>query len=187
MNSIFVDFQNLYQVLSYSVVCSLDVLVLVFEDWCYLYCDFYLWVQWVMVQFDCGWLLCKGDCILLVWGNYFVFCEVFFVVLGLGIEVVFFSIKFKQVESEVLVGYIVFWVVLFDVIVQDWLKNIFDVCVVLFSEWQVFCFFELLICLLVLVNCDDMVVMMFIFGIIGEFKGVIIIYNNLFCVIDVYM
>ncbi|MBD3709156.1 hypothetical protein IE996_07705 [Klebsiella pneumoniae] len=56
-------------------------------------------------------------------GNHPAFCEVLFAALGLGIEVVPFSTKLKQAESEALVGHIAPRVVLFDATVQDWLKT----------------------------------------------------------------
>ncbi|MFH7088531.1 hypothetical protein ACHWWK_00205 [Klebsiella pneumoniae] len=76
-----------------------------------------------MAQLDRGWSLRKGDRILLAWGNHPAFCEVLFAALGLGIEVVPFSAKLKQAESEALVGHIAPRVVLFDATVQDWLKK----------------------------------------------------------------
>ncbi|HIB1590419.1 TPA: hypothetical protein ACWV6B_002803 [Salmonella enterica subsp. enterica serovar Muenchen] len=73
-----------------------------------------------MAQLDRAWSLRKGDRILLVWGNHPAFCEVLFATPGLGIEVVPFSTKLKQAESEELVSHIAPRVVLFDATVQDW-------------------------------------------------------------------
>lgn len=72
----------------------------------YLYRDFHQRVQQAMAQLDQVWSLRKGDRILLAWGNHPAFCEVLFAALGLGIEVVPFSTKLKQAESEELVGHI---------------------------------------------------------------------------------
>jgi acyl-CoA synthetase (AMP-forming)/AMP-acid ligase II len=106
MSSTSADFQNLYQALSRSAARSPDALALAFEDRRYLYRDFHLRVQQAMAQLDQVWSLRKGDRILLAWGNHPAFCEVLFAALGLGIEVVPFSTKLKQAESEELVGHI---------------------------------------------------------------------------------
>jgi acyl-CoA synthetase (AMP-forming)/AMP-acid ligase II len=122
MNSTSADFQNLYQALSHSAARSPDALALAFEDRRYLYRDFHLRVQRAMAQLDRGWSLRKAT--VFCWpGAITRFCEVLFAALGLGIEVVPFSTKLKQAESEALVGHIAPRVVLFDATVQDWLKN----------------------------------------------------------------
>ncbi|MBD3697181.1 acyl--CoA ligase [Klebsiella pneumoniae] len=114
------------------------------------------------------------------------FCEVLFAALGLGIEVVPFSTKLKQAESEALVGHIAPRVVLFDATVQDWLKNTPDARAVSLSEWQALCLPEPLTRPPVPVNRDDTAVMMFTSGTTGEPKGAIITHNNLLCAIDAY-
>ncbi|HDZ1112356.1 TPA: acyl--CoA ligase [Klebsiella pneumoniae] len=186
MNSTSADFQNLYQALSRSAARSPDALALAFEDRRYLYRDFHLRVQRAMAQLDRGWSLRKGDRILLAWGNHPAFCEVLFAALGLGIEVVPFSTKLKQAESEALVGHIAPRVVLFDATVQDWLKNTPDARAVSLSEWQALCLPEPLTRPPVPVNRDDTAVMMFTSGTTGEPKGAIITHNNLLCAIDAY-
>lgn len=186
MNSTSADFQNLYQALSHSAARSPDALALAFEDRRYLYRDFHLRVQRAMAQLDRGWSLRKGDRILLAWGNHPAFCEVLFAALGLGIEVVPFSTKLKQAESEALVGHIAPRVVLFDATVQDWLKNTPDARAVSLSEWQALCLPEPLTRPPVPVNRDDTAVMMFTSGTTGEPKGAIITHNNLLCAIDAY-
>ncbi|MCS6037686.1 acyl--CoA ligase [Klebsiella pneumoniae subsp. pneumoniae] len=186
MNSTSADFQNLYQALSHSAARSPDALALAFEDRRYLYRDFHLRVQRAMAQLDRGWSLRKGDRILLAWGNHPAFCEVLFAALGLGIEVVPFSTKLKQAESEALVGHIAPQVVLFDATVQDWLKNTPDARAVSLSEWQALCLPEPLTRPPVPVNRDDTAVMMFTSGTTGEPKGAIITHNNLLCAIDAY-
>ncbi len=139
-----------------------------------------------MAQLDRGWSLRKGDRILLARGNHPAFCEVLFAALGLGIEVVPFSTKLKQAESEALVGHIAPRVVLFDATVQDWLKNTPDARAVSLSEWQALCLPEPLTRPPVPVNRDDTAVMMFTSGTTGEPKGAIITHNNLLCAIDAY-
>ncbi len=174
------------QALSHSAARSPDALALAFEDRRYLYRDFHLRVQRAMAQLDRGWSLRKGDRILLAWGNHPAFCEVLFAALGLGIEVVPFSTKLKQAESEALVGHIAPQVVLFDATVQDWLKNTPDARAVSLSEWQALCLPEPLTRPPVPVNRDDTAVMMFTSGTTGEPKGAIITHNNLLCAIDAY-
>jgi acyl-CoA synthetase (AMP-forming)/AMP-acid ligase II len=103
MSSTSADFQNLYQALSHSAARSPDALALAFEDRRYLYRDFHLRVQRAMAQLDQVWSLRKGDRILLAWGIIPLFAKSF-AALGLGIEVVPFSTKLKQAESEELVA-----------------------------------------------------------------------------------
>lgn len=134
-----------------------------------------------MAQLDRAWSLRKGDLILLVWGNHPAFCEGLFAAPGLGIEVVPFSTKLKQAESEELVSHIAPRVVLFDATVQDWLKHTPDAHAVSLSEWQALSLPEP-----VPVNRVDTAVMMFTSGTTGEPKGAIITHNNLLCAIDAY-
>ena len=105
MNSTSADFQNLYRALSHSAARSPDAPALAFEDRRYLYRDFHLRVQRAMAQLDRGWSLRKGDRILLA-GAITPLLRSPFAALGLGIEVVPFSTKLKQAESEALVGHI---------------------------------------------------------------------------------
>ncbi|MDU6530099.1 MAG: class I adenylate-forming enzyme family protein [Klebsiella grimontii] len=186
MSSTSADFQNLYQALSRSAARSPDALALAFEDRRYLYRDFHLRVQRAMAQLDRIWSLRKGDRILLAWGNHPAFCEVLFAALGLGIEVVPFSTKLKQAESEELVGHIAPRVVLFDATVQDWLKHTPNARAVSLSEWQALSLPEPLTRQPVPVNRDDTAVMMFTSGTTGEPKGAIITHHNLLCAIDAY-
>ncbi|MBO1997431.1 acyl--CoA ligase [Klebsiella pneumoniae] len=158
---------------------------LAFEDRRYLYRDFHLRVQRAMAQLDRGWSLRKGDRILLA-GAITPLLRSPFAALGLGIEVVPFSTKLKQAESEALVGHIAPRVVLFDATVQDWLKNTPDARAVSLSEWQALCLPEPLTRPPVPVNRDDTAVMMFTSGTTGEPKGAIITHNNLLCAIDAY-
>ncbi|MBF6067143.1 hypothetical protein IE984_22845 [Klebsiella pneumoniae] len=105
MNSTSADFQNLYQALSHSAARSPDALALAFEIGAIC-----------TAIFICGYsgrwrsLIAAGRC-----AKATVFCwpgaitpllRSPFAALGLGIEVVPFSTKLKQAESEALVGHI---------------------------------------------------------------------------------
>lgn len=185
MSSTSADFQNLYQALRHSAARSPDALALAFEDRRYLYRDFHLRVQRAMAQLDQSGRCAKA--IESCWpGESSRFLRSPFAALGLGIEVVPFSTKLKQAESEELVGHIAPRVVLFDATVQDWLKNTPDARAVSLSEWQAISLPEPLTRQPVPVNRDDTAVMMFTSGTTGEPKGAIITHNNLLCAIDAY-
>ncbi|MEF3098710.1 class I adenylate-forming enzyme family protein [Raoultella terrigena] len=186
MSSTSADFHNLYQALRHSASRRPDALALAFEDQRYRYRDFHQRVQQTMTQLDRVWSLRKGDRILLAWGNHPAFCEIFFAALGLGIEVIPFSTKLKQAESEELVGHIAPQAVLFDASLQDWLGHTANARCVALTDWQALTLPEALPDLPVQVTRDDTAIMMFTSGTTGEPKGAIITHGNLLCAIDAY-
>ena len=186
MSSTSAHCQNLYQALSHSALRRPDNLALAFEDQRYRYADFHQRVQQVMAQLERVWSLRKGDRILLAWGNRPEFCEVFFAALGLGIEVVPFSTKLKECESEALVRHIAPQVVLFDASLQDWLGNTPDARCVALTEWKTITLPAALPEVPNQVSRHDTAVIMFTSGTTGEPKGAVITHGNLLAAVDAY-
>ncbi len=186
MSSPCAGFTNLYQALSHSAAHSADRLALAFEQQRYRYHEFYQRVQRAMAQLEQGWSLHKGDRILLAWGNRPEFCEVFFAALGLGIEVVPFSTKLKQLESEQQISQLAPQLVLFDASVQDWLGHTATARCVSLHDWHGLTLPAPLTSPAVNVGRDDTAVIMFTSGTTGEAKGAIISHGNLLSAIDAY-
>ncbi|PKH25236.1 AMP-dependent synthetase [Enterobacterales bacterium CwR94] len=186
MSSTSADFQNMYQALCHSATRRPDALALAYEDQRFSYRDFHYRVQQCIAQLDGVWALRKGDRLLLAWGNRPAFCEVFFAALALGIEVVPFSTKLKQAESEDLVGHIAPQVVLFDAALQDWLGHTAGARCVSLSDWQALSLPAPLPALPIAPTRQDTALMMFTSGTTGEPKGAVITHGNLLCAVDAY-
>lgn len=186
MSSRSAHYQNLYQALHTSASRRPDNLALAFEEQRFSYRDFLRRVQQVMAKFDQQWSLRKGDRILLAWGNRPEFCEVFFAALALGIEVVPFSTKLKQLESEALVKNIAPEVVMFDSTLQHWLADIPAARSVSLIEWQATTLPEPMTTWSSEVSRNDVAVMMFTSGTTGDPKGALITHGNLLSAIDAY-
>lgn len=186
MSSRSAHYQNLYQALHTSASRRPDHLALAFEELRFSYRDFHLRVQQAMAQFDQQWSLRKGDRILLAWGNRPEFCEVFFAALALGIEVVPFSTKLKQSESEALVKNIAPKVVMFDAALQHWLAEIPAARCISLTEWQATTLPDPMTACSLEVGRDDVAVIMFTSGTTGDPKGALITHGNLLSAIDAY-
>lgn len=178
-------YDNLYQLLKQRANTAPQSLALIFAGKHYSYQQFYQRVRQTIAQLN-DWELHKGDRILLAWGNHLAFCEMFFASLGLGIEVIPFSIKLKQTEGESLASKIKPKAVFYDSNTQNWLANTDSARCISLEAWERLPGKNAELAKEAKVTTDDVAVIMFTSGTTGEPKGAIITHGNLINAVTTY-